>query len=588
MPVKKNIKQLKAKKKKQNSRLGIFTKVFILIISIFALFSLIFVSANKTTTHSDASFSGISLVQSNTGKSNSETASVNLENATSGNLIVAAVSVYQGTITVTDSKGNIYKKAVEIPSTGSDRVAIYYAENINGGSVVVSAKSNARNTAVTVSAHEYSGIAVINALDKTKSRIASSKSTAIDSGTMDPTSQTDELVFGAFSFNNSTTITATVGSGMTMRQSQGNNSNYQALFTADKNVSLLGSYNAMFAASKSVNWSAVVASFKAATVLSPTSTPTLVPSNTPTSSPSGTTTPDPTQAVGCTQQDIQNLVNSVSQANITANLKELVQDDSKPTPNELISRKIGTAGNTTKTNWINQTVAGYGLQTKLQAFTSKKYNLNNVIATIPGTNPKSIYGAGGHFDSKADDSSTVAPGADDNGSGTVVWMEVARVLKGFQPCMKSSVDLVGFNDEEVNGKGSATYTKSVNSSSGKTMKGFYNMDMVGYTPTGECLKSDSNLSVDVPIAHKLLDINTKYNVGLSVSNGTYDVNDIDNVDFWNNNLPSAYLVECVTETDATKYPGYHSKNDKTSYINFAQLTKVAKLLVGTLAELSSQ
>jgi hypothetical protein len=120
------------------------------------------------------------------------------------------------------------------------------------------------------------------------------------------------------------------------------------------------------------------------------------------------------------------------------------------------------------------------------------------------------------------------------------------------------------------------------------MKGFYNMDMVGYTPNGECLKSDSNLSIDVPLAQKLVDMNTKYNVGFNVSTGRYTVQDIDNTAFWSANLPSVYMVDCATEKDSTVYPGYHSTTDTTENVNVTQLTKVAKLLVAALAELASQ
>jgi hypothetical protein len=292
-----------------------------------------------------------------------------------------------------------------------------------------------------------------------------------------------------------------------------------------------------------------------------------------------------TAVAGCTQTDIQNLVNSVSQANITANLKELVQDDNKTKPNELISRHISSPGNKIKTDWILQTIIGYGLQTQLQPFKDGGTSLNNVVATIPGTSTISLYGIGAHFDSQSENPKNVAPGADDNGSGTVVWMEVARVLKGFQSCMKSSVNLVGFNDEEEGELGSVTYIKSTN---GKTMKGFYNLDSVGYTPTGECMKSDANLSTDQPIAQKLLEINTKYNIGMNITSGKYNVADIDNSSFWEANLPSAYLVECVTERDAEVYPHYHTTTDNTAYVNFAQLTKLTKLLVATLAELASQ
>lgn len=577
MPAKKT-KQLRPKRfsKKNN-----FPKIILTIISVLALFGIILLSAKQTAYRSEASNPNpISAVKSSLSSGRGD-ASVSLAGVTTGNLIVVGISVYQGTITVSDNAGNIYNKAVEQPLSGYDRVAIYYAQNVTGGDLSIRAHSSASTANVTISAHEYSGALTSNALDKIQSAMVNSDSTVINSGNTPVTTQANELVFGIFGFSKSITITATAGNGFTMRQSQGNNYTYEALFAEDKLVTAAGAYNATFTAGKSVKWRAAVATFKAADQLQPSPTPEVTASPFPTENQ----TPGPTQPMGCSQQDIQNLVNSVSMANITANLKELVQDDSKPVPNELISRYIASPGNKVKTDWIFQTVSGYGLPTQLQPFTDKRVNLNNVVAVIPGTDPNVVYGVGAHFDSISENRKVAAPGAEDNGSGTVVWMEVARVLNNFRSCMKSTINFVGFNDEEIAGKGASTYVDSLN---GKSMKGFYNMDMVGYTPQGECLKSDSNLSVDVPVAQELVDMNTKYNIGINVSTGRYTISDIDNADFWAANLPSAYLVDCATETNSSNYQYYHNSQDTTPNINFFQLTKIAKLLVATLAELASQ
>src|ERR1700682_2692201 len=62
----------------------------------------------------------------------------------------------------------------------------------------------------------------------------------------------------------------------------------------------------------------------------------------------------------------------------------------------------------------------------------KPYEMINVVATIRGTgDPNRVYIATGHYDSMNSDimnSTTDAPGADDDASGTAVVMELARVL----------------------------------------------------------------------------------------------------------------------------------------------------------------
>lgn len=284
---------------------------------------------------------------------------------------------------------------------------------------------------------------------------------------------------------------------------------------------------------------------------------------------------------GCAQADIQNLVNSISEANIKANLEKLVQDDAQPLPNELGSRYVSNPGNAAKVQWAQQQLASYGLSAELQPFSASGENVNNVVGTINGTNANSFYAVGGHIDSiNDDDESGPAPGADDDGSAIAIALEVARVIKGLpQQCFKSGVQFVGFNDEENSMGGSETYVQSV---SGKEFKGLFNMDMVGGKGSSDCISNLYNSSKDQFMATKLTEVNTKYNVGLTLEDGTYSSSDIDSISFWDAGLPSSYQVECGDS------PGYHTADDTTKYISYTQMTKLAKVLVAAVAELVNQ
>ena len=302
------------------------------------------------------------------------------------------------------------------------------------------------------------------------------------------------------------------------------------------------------------------------------------------------TTVAPTQPgspiAGCTQSDIQNLVNSVSQANIEANLRALVQDDSQQTPNELISRHISSPGNQIKVDWAKQQLASYGLQVIEQPFSSGGYNLENAVARVNGSDPNSLYAVGGHIDSiNDDDNDGSAPGANDDGSGFVVAMEVGRVLKGYEQCLKSSIDIVGWNDEEEEMEGSASYVRKL---SGVNFKGAVSMDMIGYTPDGQCLKSDVENGQDESFSQAVVARNQTYNLGFNVTHDTQSDMGDDASSFWDAGLPAIYMVECSTEDNANNDPGYHSANDKIQNVNFEQLAQTARLLVAALAELASE
>lgn len=290
-------------------------------------------------------------------------------------------------------------------------------------------------------------------------------------------------------------------------------------------------------------------------------------------------------AITCDQAGIQKVVDSVSSASIEANLRKLVQDDSKPTPNELISRHISSPGNKIKTDWARQQLVSYGLQDVSQNFTSGGYQLTNVIGRIPGTTtPNTVYAAGGHIDSTSEKKATHAPGADDNGTGTVAAMEAARVLKPFQPCLKSTLEFIGFNDEEEGMQGSASYANAIKTA--KTFKGYINMDMLGTLDgTTACqFNLYSSSSRDLPLAQRLQSVGTKYNIGLPMTNQVNNAHDHDGASFWDANLPSVFATQCGEYDDEH----YHSTTDLVQYVNFQQVTKITKSVVGALAELGMQ
>jgi len=77
----------------------------------------------------------------------------------------------------------------------------------------------------------------------------------------------------------------------------------------------------------------------------------------------------------------------------------------------------------------------------------------NVIAELPGAGPgaETIY-VGAHHDTQAD-----TPGADDNGSGTVILLETARLLAA-RP-RRRTIRLIAFGAEEQLSVGSASYIR---------------------------------------------------------------------------------------------------------------------------------
>jgi len=94
----------------------------------------------------------------------------------------------------------------------------------------------------------------------------------------------------------------------------------------------------------------------------------------------------------------------------------------------------------------------YGVEAFVQPFTANKKGSatkgQNIIGIIPGKNRKiigndSIIVVGAHYDTVS-----ISPGIDDNGSGVVVLLELARMISKLPP-LNHTVMFVGFDLEEL-------------------------------------------------------------------------------------------------------------------------------------------
>jgi leucyl aminopeptidase len=111
------------------------------------------------------------------------------------------------------------------------------------------------------------------------------------------------------------------------------------------------------------------------------------------------------------------------------------------------------------------------------------YNLTttwkNLILTIPGdTNPEDIIIVSAHLDSRSENDSSsriLAPGAEDNGSGSAALLEAARILQN--QSRPRTIKLIWFTGEEQGLLGSEAYTDDHDLSA---VLGVINLDMYGY------------------------------------------------------------------------------------------------------------
>jgi Zn-dependent M28 family amino/carboxypeptidase len=128
--------------------------------------------------------------------------------------------------------------------------------------------------------------------------------------------------------------------------------------------------------------------------------------------------------------------------------------------------------------WISAKLREYGLETVIQKYEWNDRMWPNVTARIQGSQkPEETIMVLAHLDSISYDPSARAPGADDNGSGVAVAMEMGRILS--QAGLERTLVIAIFSNEERGQAGSKAYVKSLKDKGG--IKAIVNLDVLGYS-----------------------------------------------------------------------------------------------------------
>ncbi|MFH1843517.1 MAG: M28 family peptidase [bacterium] len=208
---------------------------------------------------------------------------------------------------------------------------------------------------------------------------------------------------------------------------------------------------------------------------------------------------------------------------------------------------------------------------------------DNVVAVIPGASqPEKVVVVGGHYDSTTGDPD-VAPGADDNASGTACVLECARVLSPYQ--FDYTLKFVAFCGEEQGLLGSEAFASAA-AAAGEDIVAAVAVDMIGYLAGGDVMDLDiiDNTS-SVWLRDLAFATASEYVPELPLVDGSLPFGaSSDHASFWANGYHAILLFE-----DTGDYSPYiHSASDVigTSY-NSSTLAlgsvKVAASLLATLA-----
>lgn len=263
----------------------------------------------------------------------------------------------------------------------------------------------------------------------------------------------------------------------------------------------------------------------------------------------------------------QTLVDQVQSNSLETNLTSFVNFGEK---------ELGSTAEQNTFNWLKSLYQSWGYtlieQQAVNAYGETGYNL---IVTKTGTTyPNTFIVIDAHFDT------INGPGANDNGSGTVILLELGKILKNIPT--EYSIKFIHFTAEEWGLVGSQKYVEDIAIPQDLDIKLVLNIDQVGgvagennHTITCERDESQPNSNngasntATMELA-ALMELYSDLNTHISNAYGS------DYVPF----QEEGYVITGLYEYNESPYP--HSPNDTLDNVDFEFIYQVAKGTMGAV------
>lgn len=206
---------------------------------------------------------------------------------------------------------------------------------------------------------------------------------------------------------------------------------------------------------------------------------------------------------------------------------------------------------------------------------SKRVNVRNVIAMIEGENPNEIVAVGAHIDHMGIDNGKIWNGADDNASGTVAVMTIAKAFAASGVKPKRTVVFCAWTGEEKGLLGSEYYTLYPAVGKISDYKFYMNFDMIARDVASDTAKNMAGITYTKAYP-KLEEITKnavdqyKLNLKLNIRSAEAPTGGSDYTAFTDNKVP-------VIAWMAAMHPDYHQPSDQVSLVNWNKMLSIIKL-----------
>ena len=243
------------------------------------------------------------------------------------------------------------------------------------------------------------------------------------------------------------------------------------------------------------------------------------------------------------------------------------------------NRHISSAKHALAADYLASKLTALGYTVTFEPFTQNGYACRNVVATKLGTvTPTEYVVVGGHYDSISQSTSTSAPGAEDNGSGTALVMELARISAGRD--FERSIQFVLFDAEEQGLIGSQRFVTTA-VAQGRNIVGAILHDMVAYYSANYAMRIEGETAWEWLMTIMATNVDTFTDIGKQKDYLSWGS---DHVPFQDAGIAAFLSIDY----DYEAYAPYHRSNDTWSAITLTApiATQIGRADAATLADVA--
>ncbi|KAJ7167530.1 Zn-dependent exopeptidase [Mycena filopes] len=272
--------------------------------------------------------------------------------------------------------------------------------------------------------------------------------------------------------------------------------------------------------------------------------------------------------------EVASIVDSISVPQMINDIRFLTGEDGV---SGIMSRHSFSEGSRTAADWLKSRFEDTGATCELQPFL---LGFSPNVVSYPSTvNTTATVLLSAHYDSRGSFGSTRAPGGDDDGSGTMAILAIARTIarKGIK--FQSNVQLVAFAGEEQGLLGSKAYARKLRDLDANITV-MIQADMLAYRAEGEPPQLGLPLTIGTTEVTQLVaNVSAIYSPELRV--GFTAACCSDHQSFHEQGFPATQVFERAGPIADPMYHNSGDLSDREGY-DFDQVKSIAKVQLATL------